>query len=292
MERYSQLKKGEKGAWLSIIVYLVLSAVKLIIGTLFFSDALRADGLNNVTDIVASIAVLIGLRISQKPPDANHPYGHFRAENIASFFAAFIMAAIGLQVLVEAVRSFMTEQSPPDPIAGWVGAACALIMFGVYHYNKKLAKEVNSQALYAIAADNRSDALVSVGATISILASQWNVAWLDTATALIIGLLICYTAFDIFQKATLSLTDGFNEQDLNTYRETIEVIRHVEALKQVKARQVGSTIYADVVIEVHPNLNVHESHDIADQVEEIMREKHHILYTHVHVEPSNQPKEE
>lgn len=84
MERYSQLKKGEKGAWLSIIVYLVLSAVKLVIGTLFFSDALRADGLNNVTDIVASIAVLIGLRISQKPPDANHPYGHFRAEHIAS----------------------------------------------------------------------------------------------------------------------------------------------------------------------------------------------------------------
>lgn len=292
MERYSQLKKGEKGAWLSIIVYLVLSVVKLVIGTLFFSDALRADGLNNVTDIVASIAVLIGLRISQKPPDANHPYGHFRAENIASLFAAFIMAAIGLQVLVEAVRSFMTEQSPPDPIAGWVGAACALIMFGVYRYNKNLASEVNSQALYAIAADNRSDALVSVGATISILASQWNVAWLDTATALIIGLLICYTAFDIFQKATLSLTDGFNEQDLNTYRETIEVIHHVEALKLVKARQVGSTIYADVVIEVQPDLNVQESHQIADQVEAMMREKHNISYTHVHVEPSSQSKEE
>ncbi|MEY8751040.1 cation diffusion facilitator family transporter [Alkalicoccobacillus gibsonii] len=292
MERYSQLKKGEKGAWLSIIVYLALSAVKLIIGTLFFSDALRADGLNNVTDIIASIAVLIGLRISQKPPDANHPYGHFRAENIASLFAAFIMAAIGLQVLVEAVRSFMSEQAAPDPVAGWVGAGCALIMFGVYHYNQKLAKEVNSQALYAIAADNRSDALVSVGATISILASQWNVAWLDTATALMIGLLICYTAFDIFQKATLSLTDGFNEQDLNTYRETIEVIHHVEALKQVKARQVGSTIYADVIIEVHPNLSVHESHQIADQVEDVMRDKHNISNTHVHVEPSNQPKEE
>ncbi|WYP28429.1 cation diffusion facilitator family transporter [Alkalihalobacillus sp. FSL W8-0930] len=292
MERYSQLKKGEKGAWLSIIVYLVLSAVKLVIGTLFFSDALRADGLNNVTDIVASIAVLIGLRISQKPPDANHPYGHFRAEHIASLFAAFIMAAIGLQVLVEAVRSFMAEQPPPDPIAGWVGAACALIMFGVYRYNKNLASEVNSQALYAIAADNRSDALVSVGATISILASQWNIAWLDTATALIIGLLICYTAFDIFQKATLSLTDGFNEQDLNMYRETIEVIHHVEALKHVKARQVGSSIYADVVIEVHPDLNVQESHQIADRVEAIMREKHNISYTHVHVEPSNQAKKD
>ncbi len=79
MERYDELKKGETGAWVSIIAYIVLSAVKLAVGLLFHSEALRADGLNNTTDIIASVAVLIGLRISQKPPDEDHPYGHFRA---------------------------------------------------------------------------------------------------------------------------------------------------------------------------------------------------------------------
>lgn len=291
MERYSQLKKGEKGAWLSIITYIILAAVKLTIGTLFFSDALRADGLNNATDIIASIAVLVGLRISQKPPDANHPYGHFRAENIASLIAAFIMAAVGLQVLVEAGRKLFTEPEAPDLTAGWVSFICALIMFVVYRYNKKLAKDVNSQALVAVAADNRSDALVSIGVTIGILASQWNIAWLDTLTAFIIGLLICYTAFDIFQKATHSLTDGFHERDLNQYKASIEVLEHVEALKVVKARQVGSSIYADVVIEVSPDLNVRDSHRIADQVEEVMRDEHQISNTHVHVEPSEETKQ-
>ncbi|TSB47093.1 cation diffusion facilitator family transporter [Alkalicoccobacillus porphyridii] len=287
MERYSELKRGEKGAWLSIVTYVILSVVKLVIGHLYFSEALRADGLNNATDIVASIAVLIGLRISQKPPDANHPYGHFRAENIASMITAFIMAVIGLQVLAEAGRKLLlSETEAPDMVAGWVGFICAIIMYLVYRYNKKLAKEVNSQALTAVAADNRSDALVSIGATIGIIASQWNLAWIDTLTAFVIGALICYTAWEIFRNATHSLTDGFHERDLKQYKASIEVIEHVESLKIVKARQVGSSIHADVVIEVSPDLNVRDSHEIADQVEDVMREKHQILSTHVHIEPS------
>ncbi|MDQ0206112.1 cation diffusion facilitator family transporter [Alkalicoccobacillus murimartini] len=291
MERYNQLKRGEKGAWLSIVTYVILSGVKLVIGYMFLSQALIADGLNNATDIIASLAVLIGLRISQKPPDANHPYGHFRAENIASLIAAFIMAAVGLQVLVEAGRNLVTSSTEsPDMITAWVALICAIIMFAVYRYNKKLAKQVNSQALAAVAADNRSDALVSLGAMIGILASQWNLAWIDTLTALIIGLLICYTAFDIFRQATHSLTDGFHERDLHEYKASIEVLENVEALKVVKARQVGSSIYADVVIEVSPDLNVRDSHLIADQVEEVMRTEHRIENTHVHVEPSEEEK--
>ena len=77
MELYTNLRAGEKGAWLSIGTYLALSSVKLIIGYLGSSAALKADGINNTTDIIASIAVPIGLRIS-RPPDENHPYGHLR----------------------------------------------------------------------------------------------------------------------------------------------------------------------------------------------------------------------
>lgn len=102
MERYNELRQGETGAWVSIIAYVILSAVKLLIGYVFHSEALSADGLNNTTDIIASLAVLIGLRISQKPPDEDHPYGHFRAENIASLVASFIMMLVGLQVLLSA----------------------------------------------------------------------------------------------------------------------------------------------------------------------------------------------
>src|SRR3954469_20035737 len=84
----SYFKKAEIGAWLSIAAYMVLSAIKLIMSQIGNSEALRADGLNNLTDIIASVAVLIGLKISQKPPDENHRYGHSRAETIASLVAS------------------------------------------------------------------------------------------------------------------------------------------------------------------------------------------------------------
>src|SRR5690606_4322612 len=101
------MKSGEKGAWISIFAYLFLAGVKLLVGYIGNSEALWADGLNNSTDVVASIAILIGLRISQKPPDQNHRYGHYRAETIASLLASFIMVAVGLQVLFSTITNML-----------------------------------------------------------------------------------------------------------------------------------------------------------------------------------------
>ncbi|WP_017729448.1 cation diffusion facilitator family transporter [Halalkalibacterium ligniniphilum] len=288
MERYQELKKGELGAWVSIITYLMLAIIKLFIGYTYSSEALRADGLNNTTDIIASIAVLIGLKISQKPPDKDHPYGHFRAETIASLVASFIIMAVGLQVLIGAGQSILSpKQESPDLIAAWTALASTLVMYGVYVFNKRLAKKVNSQALMAAAADNRADAFVSIGVFVGIFASQLGVAWLDTLTALVIGMIICKTAWDIFKDASHSLTDGFHEKDLQEIKKTIEKIPDVKSLKDIKARYLGSVIHVDVTIEVSSALNVKESHDIADEIEKELHKKYKVGKTHIHTEPSS-----
>src|SRR5659263_336830 len=113
-EKYKGLKLAERGARISIIAYIVLASLKLGIGYLSGSKALTADGLNNTTDIIASLAVLIGLRISRKPADDDHLYGHFRAETIASLIASLIMIAVGSDVLYKAAKSiiFFKEQVP------------------------------------------------------------------------------------------------------------------------------------------------------------------------------------
>lgn len=103
-------KEADKGAIVSIIAYIFLSSLKIIISYIALSSALRADGLNNLTDIGASLAVLIGLKISRKPRDPDHPYGHSRAEQIASLVASFIMATVGLEVIVSAIQSFFNPQ--------------------------------------------------------------------------------------------------------------------------------------------------------------------------------------
>lgn len=290
MEQLSRESNGERGAWLGLAAYLTLSTVKLMAGWIMGSAALVADGLNNASDIGVTVAILIGLRLSRKPPDDNHPYGHLRSETVASLVASFLMSAVGLQVLIEAARRMFGEGEviAPDPMAAAVAAGSAAIMFGVYCYNRRLAARVGSEALAAAAADNRSDALVSIGALIGIGGAQFGWAWLDPLTAAAVGLVILYTAWGIFYASSLSLTDGYDESKLTTYRATVEKTAGVLGIKQMRARAHGSRVCLDLTIFVDPGLNVVDSHLIAEKVEARMKRKHRVLETHVHIEPLEQ----
>ncbi|WP_281890246.1 cation diffusion facilitator family transporter [Paenibacillus sp. YYML68] len=286
MEPYDQLKEGEKGAWVSIVAYVLLSTLKIAIGYLTASAALTADGINNTTDIVVSLAVLIGLRISRKPPDRDHPYGHKRAETIASLVASFIMAAAGLQVVLGAAKSFFAdERTTPSLLAAWVALGAAVIMWGVYMYNSRLAKRIQNQSLMAAAQDNRADALVSIGAAVGIFGARFGLPVLDAVAALAVGLIILKTAWDIFSDAAHTLTDGFDDQQLKVYEETLTTTPGVKGIKDIRARVHGSSVLLDVVVEVSAELSVGQSHDISDEIERRMLQEHHIRNVHVHIEP-------
>lgn len=287
MDNYADLKQGEKGAWLSIGAYILLSAFKIIMGITTNSEALRADGLNNATDIVASVAVLIGLRISSRPPDEDHPYGHRRAETIAALVASFVMFVVGLDVIRNGVMSFFADEiAQPDLMAAWVAIACAVVMYGIYLYNFRLAIRINNKALQAAAKDNRSDAWVSVGTFAGVLGAQFGAAWLDPLAATLVGVLICKTAYDIFRESSHSLTDGYaDEEHMRKLRESIHRTSGVQGVRDMKARMHGNRIMLDVTIEVAAEMSVKEGHDIAESIERMMRKKHHIHHAHIHVEP-------
>jgi cation diffusion facilitator family transporter len=172
-EKYNNLKLGERGAIISIVAYICLSILKLVVGFMTNSAALKADGLNNTTDIIASLAVLIGLKLSQRPPDKDHGYGHWKSETIAAKIASFIIAAEGIQVVLDGFGSvFRGVKEAPDIIAAYVALFSAVVMYLVYRYNKKLALKINSKSVMAAAKDNISDAWVSIGAAIGIVGSQ------------------------------------------------------------------------------------------------------------------------
>ncbi|HEY0826743.1 MAG TPA: cation diffusion facilitator family transporter [Bacilli bacterium] len=289
MESYSNLKKSEKGAWISIITYIFLSAFKVAVGSLTHSDVLLADGLNNATDIIVSIAILIGLKVSQKPPDLDHPYGHFRAETISALIASFVMATVGLNVIFNAGRVlFQANKTAPDITAAWVAIFCALVMYLVYLYNRNLATKVNNKTLMAAARDNRSDAFVSIGAAIGIIGSQFGLPWLDPLAAVAVGFAICKTAWDIFRESSHALTDGFDETKLTALRKTIQKTSGVRAINDIKARIYGSNVFIDVVVQVDPTLNVVDSHRITEVIEKTMLKQHNISNVHIHIEPMEQ----
>lgn len=288
MEIYSNLRQGEKGAWISIGAYLALSILKLTVGVMGSSAALKADGLNNTTDIIASIAVLVGLRISQRPPDSNHHYGHLRAETIASLLASFIMAVVGLQVLVDAFQALQEpDKEAPSLITAIVAIFSAGVMYFVYLYNIRLSKRINSTAVKAAAYDNRSDALVSVGTTIGIVGGIYGFPIIDTVTAFIIGLLIMKTAYEIFKESVLTLTDGFDEEMVGTISGTVNKVEGVSSIKDIKCRAHGSMIFVDLTVTMDPRLTVAESHRITEEIEDEIQKINHLSLLQVHTEPDN-----
>jgi cation diffusion facilitator family transporter len=286
VDAYDNLKQGERGAWVSIAAYILLSVFKISMGYITGSEALTADGINNTTDIIVSLAVLIGLRISRKPPDKDHPYGHMRAETIASLVASFIMFAAGIQVIIHSAQSFAAgDRQAPSMVAALIAIGSAIVMWGVYKYNIRLAQRINNQSLTAAAYDNRSDAFVSIGAAIGILGSRLGYPVLDAVAAFVVGLIICKTAWDIFSNATHALTDGFDEQRLKVFKETVRKTPGVKGIKDIRARIHGSSVLLDVVVEVSAELSVEQSHDISDDIERRMHKQHSIDNVHVHVEP-------
>lgn len=289
----TNLKLAERGALLSISAYIILSGVKLATGELFHSAALRADAFNNISDIIGNIAVLIGLRMAQKPADTDHKFGHWKMEDLASLITSFIMFVVGFQVFYDTIQKLLTNTSVEIDIMGAiVGVFSALVMLAVYFYNHRLAKKVHSKALEAAAKDNLSDTITSIGTSIAIFAAALNFPIVDKIAAIIITFFILKTAYDIFMESFFTLSDGFDEELLHKYEEDILKLPKVVSVKSQRGRTYGANIYLDIVLEMNPDLSVYESHAITEQVEQLLILKHGVFDVDIHVEPSELPHDE
>ena len=284
--RSAELKQAEKGAIVSIIAYIVLAMLKLGVGSYANSKALYADGLNNFTDTIASVAILIGLRLSRKPADNEHRYGHWKAENVTSLLTSLIMFIVGFQVLREGIESIVNKEiQQPEPLAAIVGIVSAVVMYGVYLYNKKLGEKYNSSSLTAVSKDNFSDMLTSLGTSVAVFTATFHLAWLDTLTAVVIALVILKTAFDIFKDSTFDLSDGFDRDKLVAYKEEILKVPGIKEVRVLRGRTLGANVFLDVTVQMDPELTVKESHAIVDEMEKDLMKTFNIFDIDVHVEP-------
>lgn len=285
-QRYQQIKAAEGGALLSLVAYFCIAILKLLVSFYAHSEALRADGLNNFTDLISSITVLIGLQISRKPSDQEHHYGHWKSENIASLVISLIMVMVGLQVCINAlINIYQNKASMPDPWAGLAGLSSAVIIGIVYLFNRRLARKVNSTALLAEAKDNLNDVWISLGTAVAVIAAAMKIPWLDNGAALLIGGLILKTAWDIFRESSFSLSDGFDEKQLVQYQQAVAQIPLVRGVKKIRGRSYGGNIFLEVFVSMDPDLTVRRSHAVTEQIEHLLQNKYHIFDVNVHVEP-------
>ena len=275
----------------SLVLNIGLSLLKLLAGIISGSGAMISDAIHSASDVFSTIIVMIGVTAASKKADADHAYGHERFESIASVILAVILAETGIaigwggiSVIIGGDYGKMEAPGLPALIAALFSVAMKEWM---YHYTRKAAKRINSDALMADAWHHRSDALSSVGAFVGILGARLGLPILDSYASVLISVFIVKAAVDIFRDAAGKMVDkSCDDETVEKIRAVILSREGVRGIDELKTRLFGSRIYVDVEIRADSELSLRVSHGIAEDVHSsIEKEFPGVKHCMVHVNP-------
>lgn len=285
-------KAAMKVSTVSIAANVVLTVLKLTAGIVAHSAAMISDAIHSASDVFSTIVVIIGIKISAKASDKDHPYGHERLECVAAIVLATILAATGIGIGYSAVTKIIggdyAALAAPGILALIAAVISILVKEGMYQYTRIYAKKIDSSALMADAWHHRSDALSSVGALIGIAGARMGLPILDPAASLVICFFIEKAAYDIFMDAVDKMVDkACDEETENRLRACAMEQDGVMGIDLLHTRVFGNKIYVDIEISADGGKTLRESHGIAecvhDSIEQTFPKVKHIM---VHVNPA------
>ncbi len=276
MKQYNQKKIALRVSTVSIIINILLSVLKLIAGIAAKSGAMISDAVHSASDIFSTFIVMIGVTISEKESDKEHPYGHERLECVASIVLAVILAMTGLGIGYTGLGKITGGSYGSLAIPGLLALIAAVISIIVkewmYWYTRAAAKKINSGALMADAWHHRSDALSSIGAFIGIFGARMGLLILDPIASLVICIFIEKAAFDIFKDSFDKMIDkSCPDMTIQRIRDIIMTQDGVEEIDDIKTRLFGAKVYVDVEIAVNASKSLFEAHEIAQCVHDAVK---------------------
>lgn len=273
-----------------LLINLALCAIKFVAGTLGHSRAVVADAVHSLSDLTTDIAVLAGSTVWDKPPDANHPYGHRRFETMVALFVGGMLALAGLGLGWNAVGAF---RNPPSHAPGMIAFVAAMVsIFSkelLYRWTLHCGECVGSIALEANAHHHRSDALSSIPTAIAVAATWLGPSWLflDAVGAIAVSLFILYSAWKIMWPGIMELTDSAAPENARRrICEIAETIPGVYEVHNIRTRYVAARLQIDLHVLVAPTMTVARGHAIASEVRQHLIEKGpNVFDVIVHLEP-------
>lgn len=286
-ERY---RASRKATWIGVLTNLVLALVKGVGGVLAHSQALVADALHSLSDLLTDAVVLIALRLGAQEPDADHPYGHGRFETLATVVLGTILVGAGLGI---AVNAAMRLAEGGIPLPTWPALVAALFSIAanewLYHVQVRIGRKHRAASVVANAWHHRSDALSSVAALIGIGGSMMGWVVLDTVAAMAVALMVVWAGGRLGWEAVQELVDtALPEAEMERLRRQLLMLEGVHSVHALKARRMGPDALVDVHIQVPGTISVSEGHQIAE------RARRHLIANHpevsevlVHVDPEN-----
>lgn len=278
--------------WLGLGINAFFSAAKIVAGVVFRSQAILADGLHSISDMATDVAVLAGLRVSRKPADEGHNYGHRRATTLVTLFVGLALMGAALGIGYTAVVTMREEHSAVRGLVPFIIAAASVpVKELLYQLTRRVGRQVSDSSLVANAWHHRSDAWASATATLGLGVvvlggPRW--AFVDHVTALILASFLLVLAAKIIWRTGGELMDRAPDNaTLDAIREAVADTAGVRSFHGIRARQVGDMVEMDLHVQVDPQLTVNQGHEIARLVRQrVVQLNPKVSQVIVHVEPS------
>ncbi len=276
----------------SIVVNIVLVLLQITAGLFTGSQALIADGIHSLTDLVSDFVVLLAGHHSRKQADEDHQYGHQRYETAASLALGALLLAVGIGMLFTAAHKIQDYgHTPPVHVAAlWVALTALLSKELLFRYMLRIAQRVRSSLLVANAWHARSDAASSLVVALGIVGNLAGFTLLDPVAAAVVGLMVSRTGWGFFWSALHDLMDrAVSTEETQAIRTTLMTTPGVQGLHDLRTRRMGDMTLVDVHLEIDGDITVTEGHAIATAARQRVLEVHHVLDVMTHVDPVGHP---
>lgn len=283
----SRFKDTENLGILGIIGNVFLLIIKGIIGIATNSQAMIADSINSAGDIFASLMTFIGNKISSKPDDKDHNFGHGKAEYIFSLLISISMVIAAITLLTNAVKSLIYGN---DVTFSWfliiICVVTIITKLSLYIYAKKIYKKYNNILVLANMNDHRNDCIVTTFTLLSSILILFNITWFDAVTCIGISIWILYTGWKIFLESYNILMD--TSIDSESEKKILELIKKYPEIKNVEkfsSSPLGSQYLIVLTLNIDGNISTFDSHKIVDDLEQDILKLDNIHAVHIHINP-------
>ncbi len=283
---------ASRSTWVSVWVNLLLTTAQIAVGIQAKSQALIADGIHSLSDLVADFVVLLANHHSQKDADADHPYGHQRFETAASLVLGLLLVVVGLGMLWSAAVKLQNpaEIATVHIVALWVAAGALVAKESLFRYMLAVAKRVKSSMLVANAWHARSDAASSLVVGVGIVGNLMGYPILDPIAAAIVGFMVTKMGWSFGWDAMHDLMDrAVDAAEVQAIRKTLMETPGVSGVHDVRTRKMGDMIVVDAHLEVVATLTVEQGHDIAVVARQRVMQHHRVINLMTHIDPHRRP---
>ncbi|MFA4661768.1 cation diffusion facilitator family transporter [Pyrococcus kukulkanii] len=280
------MREEYKPIVVSIVGNTVLGVVKIIIGFLYSSIALISDGIHSFSDTLTSIIGLIGVKISKKPPDSSHPFGHSRFEPLFAFFMGELLLIVAYEIAKDSLeRIILGTRIKVTPLMVGVAVLSILVKEGMSRYTLAVGKKMNNQILIADAYHHRSDVLSTIAVLFGFGLEKVGISSGDALAGFVVALFIGKVAVEVILENVHYLTGRAPSYEV--YRRIEDIAKSVPGVLGVhdlRAHYVGNRLHVELHIEVPPEMTLKEAHDISEEVKKKIEELPEVEVAFVHVD--------